>query len=1039
MRRLTLLVMVGVLGMMSFRGAAAEIPANLETENLVAWCIVPFDAKKRGPAERAQMLRELGIRRCAYDWRAEHVDSFEQEILQYKKHGIEFFAFWGSHDKAFELFKKHGLRPQIWQTLASPNEGTQEEKVEAAAKLMEPLARRTAEMGCQLGLYAHGGWGGEPRNLVAVCRRLREMGHEHVGVVYNWHHGHDHIEDWAASLALMKPYLLCLNLNGMNSGAKPKILALGRGEHDAAMLRTLIDSGYAGPIGIIDHQVELDAREALKANLDGVERLKRELMLSNAGASDVPGRAPLDLAAHPSWQAHVNRDRIYDFYAKQALQYGSMEAADVPQILPPYPGLDGGSYGHWGNQNDEQTWKDSRVRAMDHGAMVSGVFRGVGRKIPRAVAVRLGDGFNAVFNQDTLMFEAAWRGELVNWSDVRRGVMHGIPMGSEVTVPLVSADKSAAGSRYLGLYRIGDRIVFAYSEHGRTRYRTATMKDDKIVESFVEDVTPAGSRWPQRIVTAGRLGDGEPYAIDTLALPYDNPWNALLFVTGVDFISPGRIAICTLHGDVWIVDVVKDDLSELRWKRYAAGLHQPLGLKVVDGVIHVMCRDQIVALHDHNGDDEADFYQCVSNAHVTSAGGHDFITGLQRDDGGRWYFASGNQGLCRVSADGERLEVLATGFRNPNGLGITPDGGVILTSVQEGTWTPASAICEVVEGGHYGAGGPRSGEPGHVQPMLYLARGMDNSSGGQAYIDSNRWGPVRGHWVHFSYGFATHFLVLREVIDGQSQAAAVVLSGEFLSGAHRGRFSPYDGQLYVAAAQGWGSYGVEDGGLQRVRFTGGTYPYPIAYETRDNGILLTFAQPQSAEIADAGRWFAQQWNYLYGPAYGSPELSVRHPNVPGHDRLHIRSVQRLEGGTRLFIEIPQLQPVHQLHLHFAGTPRIELFATVHRLGKPFTGFPGYQRIEKQPRIQPIASTATEGGEMDLTMLMSACTACHHPTQRVMGPPFSEIRERYAGNVEGIVQWAISPEIRDPKLPPMPSFKFLGEEKLRRIAREILAE
>jgi hypothetical protein len=41
--------------------------------NLVAWCIVPFDAKKRGPEERAQMLKNLGIRRLAYDYRAEHI------------------------------------------------------------------------------------------------------------------------------------------------------------------------------------------------------------------------------------------------------------------------------------------------------------------------------------------------------------------------------------------------------------------------------------------------------------------------------------------------------------------------------------------------------------------------------------------------------------------------------------------------------------------------------------------------------------------------------------------------------------------------------------------------------------------------------------------------------------------------------------------------------------------------------------------------------------------------------------------------------
>ncbi|MDA0725322.1 MAG: hypothetical protein O3B25_13790 [Verrucomicrobia bacterium] len=41
-------------------------------DNLVAWCIVPFDAKKRGPAERAEMAKRLGFTKIAYDWRGEH-------------------------------------------------------------------------------------------------------------------------------------------------------------------------------------------------------------------------------------------------------------------------------------------------------------------------------------------------------------------------------------------------------------------------------------------------------------------------------------------------------------------------------------------------------------------------------------------------------------------------------------------------------------------------------------------------------------------------------------------------------------------------------------------------------------------------------------------------------------------------------------------------------------------------------------------------------------------------------------------------------
>ncbi len=262
---------------------ASETPANLETKNLVAWCIVPFDASKRSPAERAEMLKNLGIGRCAYDWRKQHVPEFEEEIIQYKKNGIEFFAFWGAHESAYKLFQKYDLHPQIWNTLKSPSEGTQQEKIEEAAGKMEALAQRTAELGCKLGLYNHGGWGGEPKNMVAVCKRLREKGHDHVGIVYNWHHSHGHIVDWAASFERVKPYLHCLNLNGMNDGADPKILALAQGEHD--MLKVVVESGYTGPIGILDHQSHLDSRVALQDNLDGLAWLKKELAKPGSGGS----------------------------------------------------------------------------------------------------------------------------------------------------------------------------------------------------------------------------------------------------------------------------------------------------------------------------------------------------------------------------------------------------------------------------------------------------------------------------------------------------------------------------------------------------------------------------------------------------------------------------------------------------------------------------------------------------------------------------------------------------------------------------------
>ena len=207
-----------------------------------------------------------------------HVPTFEEEILQYKKHNIEFFAFWGWHDAFEPLIEKHGIHPQIWIMFGAPAEGTYEEKVKAAAEGLLPLVEKTRKYNLKLALYNHGGWSGEPQNMVAVCEYLRTNHKaDHVGIVYNLHHGHDHIADFKEQLTLLQPHLLCLNLNGMNDNANPKILPIGDGQHDEQLIGVIRHSGYKGPIGIIDHREQLDAEESLMQNLTGLKKVLEKL------------------------------------------------------------------------------------------------------------------------------------------------------------------------------------------------------------------------------------------------------------------------------------------------------------------------------------------------------------------------------------------------------------------------------------------------------------------------------------------------------------------------------------------------------------------------------------------------------------------------------------------------------------------------------------------------------------------------------------------------------------------------------------------
>ncbi len=683
-------------------------------------------------------------------------------------------------------------------------------------------------------------------------------------------------------------------------------------------------------------------------------------------------REPLQPQYWTEWQHHVNRDRIYDFYAKQADFFRLRPT--MPPLLAEFPGIDGGTLGHWGNQNDT-TWTDDRWNQTELGSVICGVFRSGTVTVPRGVCVQLGDDrqMAACFNPETLTYDAVWYGGFVKFSPRRHGFLDGLQMNGRL-LSRPSGQPLEEPYQYHGFYRYGRRVIFSY------RLGDQEMLDAADVENgrFVRVVAPAEEhpmreqlrdpppQWPQEMETEIRLGDTKPYAIDTIGLPFENPWKALLFCGGHAFLPDGSAVVCTMQGDVWRVRDFRYPSRKAKWRRFASGLHDALGIVADKEGIFVLGRDQITRLHDLNNDGEADFYECFSNAFETSAAGHDFICGLERDSGGNFYLASGNQGLVRISSDGRRAEVIATGFRNPDGLGLLPDGTVTVPC-SEGEWTPASMICAVPpsepfakqqdEGAlpHFGHGGPRGGQTPAL-PLAYLPRGLDNSSGGQVFVSSDRWGPLAGRLLHFSFGMGSHFLILRDEVNGQAQGAVVPLLGGFRSGVHRGRFHPADGQLYVTGMQGWGSYTPDDGCFQRVRFNGGDFQVPTGFHVHENGLVISFSQPLDRSVATRrDSHFAQCWNYRYGPGYGSAEFSTRHLGMRGHDTIPITSAHVLSDKQTLFVELPDIRPVNQLHVRVQSSPGRfhDLFVTVHQLDAPFTDFPSYVPARKTVHPHPI--------------------------------------------------------------------------------------
>jgi len=218
--------------------------------------------------------------------------------------------------------------------------------------------------------------------------------------------------------------------------------------------------------------------------------------------------------------------------------------------------------------------------------------------------------------------------------------------------------------------------------------------------------------WSQVLTTSGKLGDDSvPFAVDTVAIPEDNPWRSWMRLTALDFFSDGRAAVTTWNGDVWIVSGLDAGLKNVKWRRFATGLFDPLGLKIHRDEVFVLERHQLTRLHDLNGDGEADYYENFNHDAGVSPSYHAFAMDLQTDRAGNFYFTRAGQrvdeqyplngGMVRVSSDGSRAELIAHGLRAANGMSIGPNDE-ITCSDNQGNWIPSSRINWIKPGGFYG-------------------------------------------------------------------------------------------------------------------------------------------------------------------------------------------------------------------------------------------------------------------------------------------------------------------------------------------------
>jgi hypothetical protein len=281
-------------------------------------------------------------------------------------------------------------------------------------------------------------------------------------------------------------------------------------------------------------------------------------------------RAPLRPQDWPSWQEHINRERVYDFYAKQAEFFGQQPVC--PPLLQGFVGLDGGKQGHWGNQNAD-SWANSGWMKSDLGSVQCGVLRAGKVTVARAVCLQLGGGLSACFNPDTLCYEAVWTGGFVTPSSKRHGLIDGLKTVGQLQEP-PKGSKPREPFVYHGYYRHGRRVVFSY-RIGDLEYLDApSVRDGKfhrevaLAEAHpLKHLTQGGPpQWEQKIQTGISEGTEVPYAIDRIDLPTDNPRKALVYCTGHDFLADGSAGVWFEGVGGWLL-APKKEITNKAYKK----------------------------------------------------------------------------------------------------------------------------------------------------------------------------------------------------------------------------------------------------------------------------------------------------------------------------------------------------------------------------------------------------------------------------------------------------------------------------------------
>ncbi len=412
------------------------------------------------------------------------------------------------------------------------------------------------------------------------------------------------------------------------------------------------------------------------------------------------------------------------------------------------------------------------------------------------------------------------------------------------------------------------------------------------------------------------------------------------------------------------------DTATGRWRRFATGLHNPLGILAGGhGEFFVAQIPELTRVVDTDRDGEADLFETLSDGWGLSGNYHEFIAGPVRDADGNFYVSlglasrgaeprppvrgemtvrgrqSGNPEEGKVNRVGHyspvpyrgcavkitpsgKLSLFACGFRQPNGLGMSPEGE-LFSADNQGDWVGTSPLHHVTERSFHGHPASLNWHPDFAGrdpveiPIAELDRKRkrpailfpQNDMGGSIahpVFDGSEggFGPYAGQLFVAEWTYPRIHRVDLEVVGGEYQGAAFpfVYENGLRMANNRMAFSTDGRSLYIAqTSRIWGS--IE--GLQKITWTGRVPMDILSMKLTPGGFELTFTKPvDPTTAARPSAYSMTSYYYRYHANYGSPKTDL----VP----VKVEKVELSADGSRATLTLDQLVPGRVYDLRPSG-------------------------------------------------------------------------------------------------------------------------